>query len=520
MEKRGLSAIIATLIIILLTLVAVGVIWVVVQNLLRSGAEQIELGQYTLDLEIKSVQITGENVTVVVKRNAGEGEFIGMNFIFSNGTDSEIIRENTSLNKLDTKTFTFILTKISTLTLKTVSVVPIYKTSSGKESSGNVADEFSVPANKSLGTIPPGTGEITAQTGFEKLGFAGTGKIEYTVSGGTDVQFKDAIVNPLDVMVGQLQTFTVTIYSPNNILNVTSFTQLDTSNITLNFIKISDDGAGTSIWSVNWTAYDTHNTEYKTKLTAIDSLGNENNLDLTWTDTDNCNSIILLSDQGKDKTLTSTCAVASNDVSGVMGGAVQFGDAAHDITVTLNSGSIFVTKGFSFYGHTSNLATAADHSATIYPSGYLYLNDGDGDRYATSTTLEYSASASLASHVMANNTLGTSDCNDASDTIYGYYNCYDDYDHDGHYATYRDLAVCTNPSCTGPYTSNSPGDDCNDVDSNLYTTITCYYDNDQDGYYGTAIQICTNNCATAGPYSSINNDCVDTNPNVPPGPCY
>lgn len=136
-EKRGVSAIIATLIIILLTLVSVGIIWVVVQNLLRSGAEQIELGQYTLDLEIKSVQVGSGNVTVAVKRNPGQGEFVGMNFIFSNGTYSEIIRENTSLNELDTKSFIFILTKISTSTLKSVSVVPIYKTSSGKESSGN-----------------------------------------------------------------------------------------------------------------------------------------------------------------------------------------------------------------------------------------------------------------------------------------------------------------------------------------------------------------------------------------------
>ena len=48
-SKKGLSAVVTTLIIILLVLVAVGIIWVVVQNIVTEGAESISLELFTVD---------------------------------------------------------------------------------------------------------------------------------------------------------------------------------------------------------------------------------------------------------------------------------------------------------------------------------------------------------------------------------------------------------------------------------------------------------------------------------------
>jgi flagellin-like protein len=144
-NNKGLSAIVATLIIILLVLVAAGIVWVVVRNLVQEGAEGIELGRFTLDLEIKAAQIENGDVTViVVRRNPGEGNFVGMNFVFSDGTNSEIIRENTSLQELEERSFTFTLTEIGTSNLETISVAPIFELSSGEESVGTIADSFGV----------------------------------------------------------------------------------------------------------------------------------------------------------------------------------------------------------------------------------------------------------------------------------------------------------------------------------------------------------------------------------------
>ena len=117
-NKRGLSDVVTTLVIILISLVAIGVVWVVIQNVIQKGSEQVELGQFTLDLQIKAVQVQDENVTIViVKRNPGEGEFVGMNFIFSDGQNSEIIRENTTLQELDQRSFTITLSEINTSNL-------------------------------------------------------------------------------------------------------------------------------------------------------------------------------------------------------------------------------------------------------------------------------------------------------------------------------------------------------------------------------------------------------------------
>ena len=114
-NRKSLSTIISTLIIILLVLVAAGITWVVVKKLIQERAEWIELGRFTLDLEIKAAQIENGDVTVVVvRRNPGQGNYIGMNFIFSDGTNSEIIREDVVLREREERSFTFTLTEIST----------------------------------------------------------------------------------------------------------------------------------------------------------------------------------------------------------------------------------------------------------------------------------------------------------------------------------------------------------------------------------------------------------------------
>jgi len=56
-SKRGLSAIVATLLIILLTLIAVGIIWVVIRNVVQSGAEQVDLGTKCIAIELSAITV-------------------------------------------------------------------------------------------------------------------------------------------------------------------------------------------------------------------------------------------------------------------------------------------------------------------------------------------------------------------------------------------------------------------------------------------------------------------------------
>jgi len=138
MNKRGLSGVVTSLILILLVLVAVGIVWVVVKNIISEGSEQVSLGMFTVDLEIKNVKVNEGGVDVKVERKVGQGELTGIKFIISNGVNSETIEQPTTLGELGVQTFNLDYIGL----VKEISVAPILELASGKEKIGNVADKF------------------------------------------------------------------------------------------------------------------------------------------------------------------------------------------------------------------------------------------------------------------------------------------------------------------------------------------------------------------------------------------
>ncbi len=138
MNKRGLSTIITTLIMILLVLVATGVVWVVISNVLKSSVEDIDIGKFTISLSIEDVKINDNSIDVKIKRNPGAGEISGLKFAVSNGINTSIFEETTTINELEEKTY--VLNYDGGL-VKSVSIAPILKTSSGKEKTGNIVVE-------------------------------------------------------------------------------------------------------------------------------------------------------------------------------------------------------------------------------------------------------------------------------------------------------------------------------------------------------------------------------------------
>jgi len=144
-KVRGLSTIVVTLIIILVSLVAVGIIWIVVRNVIQRGSEGIQMGQFTLDAKIKNVNLENisNNVNLTVKRNPGEGAFTGLKFIFYDGRNSEVITQTVSLNELEERGFNFHLNILNVSQLVSISIVPILNVN-GKETIGNVLDKYTV----------------------------------------------------------------------------------------------------------------------------------------------------------------------------------------------------------------------------------------------------------------------------------------------------------------------------------------------------------------------------------------
>jgi len=145
MNKSGLSTIVITLLLIVLAMVAIGIIWVVVQNVLDQGTDDVDLGKLTTSLSlVKATVINSDALDVVVKRKAGKGSLLGINFILDNGENTEIIENLTVLNELDQRTFR-LDPEMNAGDIKSVSIAPIFGTGEGDKSVGNVLDEYEIP---------------------------------------------------------------------------------------------------------------------------------------------------------------------------------------------------------------------------------------------------------------------------------------------------------------------------------------------------------------------------------------
>lgn len=161
-----MSAVVTTLIIILLAIVAIGIVWVVVKNILDKGSEEITLTGLTLDLEITKASVEGDTLSVTVKRNPGDGNLVGINFVFSDGDNSVVVKRDTTLAELGWQTFTFSLSTLAVGEITSISVAPIFKTSSGKEVTGEIRDT----ATYSAGSIGSGDTSFTGTPGGDDGG--------------------------------------------------------------------------------------------------------------------------------------------------------------------------------------------------------------------------------------------------------------------------------------------------------------------------------------------------------------
>ncbi len=129
MNKKGLSTIVVTLILIVLSLVAVGVVWVVVSNLLNTGTQQanFQFGTLFLDLKISKVAVDiNGNLSLAVQRGAGQGDLTGIAFIISDGTNSQVVKKDSTMQELGSTTFTLTPSDLGSLgVIKDVSIAPI-----------------------------------------------------------------------------------------------------------------------------------------------------------------------------------------------------------------------------------------------------------------------------------------------------------------------------------------------------------------------------------------------------------
>jgi len=188
-DKRGLSEVVTNLLLILLVLIAVGVVWVVVRNLLSSGSEQVEFGQFTFNLQIQSAYVSGTNVVVSVRRSVGGGDLTGVKFLFLGGGDTMAIDKLGALRELEGKTFTFTAAEIPGIGIgDEVSVAPIYE--SGGQRTGQITDSAVIS-----GAPPGGGGGDTGEIGANETGSCGDNIIQIPNADGIEEECDNANLN-------------------------------------------------------------------------------------------------------------------------------------------------------------------------------------------------------------------------------------------------------------------------------------------------------------------------------------
>jgi flagellin-like protein len=154
--RKGLSSIITSLILILLVLVAIGIVWIFVRNIISEKSEEISISRFTVELEIKNVEVKDDGTVVTVKRGIGKGDLVGIKFAVRYGDETEIFRKNTTLGELEIKTFVLNYTG----NISDVYVIPLLKLESGKIVEGESGEIFSNVkySGGSVGVIPGGGG--------------------------------------------------------------------------------------------------------------------------------------------------------------------------------------------------------------------------------------------------------------------------------------------------------------------------------------------------------------------------
>ena len=143
-NKRGLSTIVVTLIIVLLSLVAVGVVWVVVRGIINTGTQGVEINSKCLAVTVEASKVNcsngATNVTcdvTLTRTGTGNDQIAGVKLLFRDtvrGVNSPLISKSGDVQALVGKTYTGINTGIPIAnTPDEVDVTAFFQDSSGNE---------------------------------------------------------------------------------------------------------------------------------------------------------------------------------------------------------------------------------------------------------------------------------------------------------------------------------------------------------------------------------------------------
>jgi len=195
-------------------------------------------------------------------------------------------------------------------------------------------------------------------------------------------QITEAIIDPVDVHVGDTQIMTVKVMDKTNtVTSVTAAIETDTGIKTEALSLIQQLSGGRTVWEGSWVVVDTHSATYRTTFTVTNDVGESTSATLTWTDP--CAPAT-----GGAWTLDDNCNIATNSVHGVSNGDFT---VSGSFDMTIDAGATFVwNPGQSIIISSGSLIIA---DGAQLRQTFLWMGDDDGDGYPSNGTMYYGDTA-------------------------------------------------------------------------------------------------------------------------------
>ena len=225
----------------------------------------------------------------------------------------------------------------------------------------------------------------------------------YGVSSGQRPYFTQAVIDPRDVQVGEVQRLLVRVADPDGVRSVVATTELDTTTLTLPLARIwGDENDG--IWYGSWTVEDTHDAHYVTNVAATNARRQTNTLELVWKDPHACDGAL-----SGDWTVSASCST-----SGVAGADAVTGSGNiiinADVTLTVTAATTVAWNSGYSITVSGNLAIGGQIKQTN-----IWIKDADDDAYAPNATDQLAQDADPgATYRRRSLASGTDDCYDAN----------------------------------------------------------------------------------------------------------
>ncbi len=157
-----MSGVVTTLVIIMVSLIAISIIWVVVSAIIKNNSKDVTtgFGSLTTDLDITIAREQGADIFVAILRKSGDQTISQIKFLISNGTQDEELTLDSNPDWAQLSTQSFVLTPVilTSSGAETVSIVPVYGTS--EKTIGEIADTIAIQhGTGGTGGELPGGGE-------------------------------------------------------------------------------------------------------------------------------------------------------------------------------------------------------------------------------------------------------------------------------------------------------------------------------------------------------------------------